>query len=210
MDEEGPSLVAQARQATLVEAVATSAGMAGLAGALSGFFWGGIGGRIAMRILVLTSDDRVRGVTSDDGFEIGAITGETVVLLIFATVVGTIVGAVYGFLRMITTGPTWLVAAGVATAAATAGGASIVHTNGVDFGLLEPLWLAVGLFILIPALWGLTLVVATERLLQPGVLMSDVPDLVHRRYWRLTGWVIILALVATGLRDLARDISALN
>ena len=40
-------------------------------GAISGAVIGGLGGRLVMRILLLTSDDTVRGVTSDDGFEIG-------------------------------------------------------------------------------------------------------------------------------------------
>jgi len=44
-----------------------------LAGGIAGFVWGGVGGRVAMRIVFLTSDDTVRGVISDDGFEIGRI-----------------------------------------------------------------------------------------------------------------------------------------
>ena len=40
-------------------------------GAGSGAVIGGLGGRLAMRILFLTSGDGVKGLTSDDGFEIG-------------------------------------------------------------------------------------------------------------------------------------------
>ena len=38
----------------------------------------GIGGRIAMRVVFLTSNERVRGVTSDDGFEIGTFSAATI------------------------------------------------------------------------------------------------------------------------------------
>ena len=38
-----------------------------------------------MRIVLLTSDDRVRGLTSDDGFEIDVISVATIFLLIFTS-----------------------------------------------------------------------------------------------------------------------------
>src|SRR3954469_20406291 len=41
------------------------------AGGLSGFVVGGIGGRLAMLLLRLTSNATVIGLTSDDGFTIG-------------------------------------------------------------------------------------------------------------------------------------------
>ena len=48
------------------------------AGGMSGLLWGGVGGRVAMRVVLLTSDDRVRGLTSDDGFEIGRLSAATI------------------------------------------------------------------------------------------------------------------------------------
>ena len=42
------------------------------AGAISGALIGGVGGRIAMLVLRLTSSDLLRGAITDDGFEIGA------------------------------------------------------------------------------------------------------------------------------------------
>ena len=44
------------------------------AGAIAGLLIGGIGGRLAMLLLRLTSDEIVLGLTSDDGFEIGVVT----------------------------------------------------------------------------------------------------------------------------------------
>ena len=52
-------------------------------GAAAGALIGGVGGRIAMRVLMLTSDDTVRGLQSDDDFEIGRFTlANTIALLI--------------------------------------------------------------------------------------------------------------------------------
>src|SRR4051812_30979607 len=153
----------------VVAAFAASGVIAGAAGAVAGLVWGGIGGRIAMRVVVLTSDDHVRGVTSDDGFEIGTISSATMFLLVFAAILGGIAGFGVGIIRMVTSGPVWAVAIGVALAAAAFAGAGIVHTDGVDFRLLDPLWLTVGLFVLIPGLWGATVVVATERLLRSNI-----------------------------------------
>ena len=96
-----------------VHATLASAGIGGVAGAVAGFVWGGVGGRIAMRIVFLTSNDSVRGLTSDDGFEIGRISGNTIFLLFFTTILGAIAGFLYGLLRMVTAGPVWAVATGV-------------------------------------------------------------------------------------------------
>src|ERR1044071_7492543 len=42
-------------------------------GAIAGALVGGIGGRLAMLLLRLTSPDAVTGMISDDGFEIGVV-----------------------------------------------------------------------------------------------------------------------------------------
>ena len=161
-------------------------------GAAAGLVWGGIGGRIAMRVVFLTSNEHVRGVTSDDGFEIGTFSGATMFLLIVTTILGGMAGFGVGIIRMVTSGPTWAVAIGISLAAASFGGASIVHTDGVDFRLLDPLWLTVGLFVLIPGLWGATVVVVTERLLR-----SATPQVFH-----------CSSTVATGVRPAGYSSSA--
>ena len=47
------------------------------AGAIAGLLVGGIGGRLAMLLLRLTSPDSVIGMRSDDNFEIGVLTTES-------------------------------------------------------------------------------------------------------------------------------------
>jgi hypothetical protein len=189
-------------------AIVVCAAIGSIAGGLSGLVWGGIGGRIAMRIVLLTSDHRVRGITSDDGFRIGTISAATIFLLIFTTILGAMAGFASGLIRMVTAGPTWAVAIGSAVASASVGGAAIVHTDGVDFRFLEPLWLTVGLFVLIPGLWGASVVFITERILRsPSV--TGLPAQIHRRYTGAVGWLALVAVTSLGVRDLVADIGAL-
>jgi hypothetical protein len=168
-----------------------------------------------MRILFLTSDERLRGLTSDDGFELGRISGDTIFLLIFTSILGAVAGLLYGLVRMLLRGPMRLVAIAVGvTVAAGAGGSLIVNADGIDFRLLEPLWLAVGLFLLIPGAWGVTVVLLTERLLRPGTLFPTLPSQIDKRYWgavgNVVGWLILSAITAFGLIDLARDLDRLT
>jgi hypothetical protein len=193
----------------VLDAFGASVGIAAGVGAAAGLVWGGIGGRIAMRVVFLTSNERVRGLTSDDGFEIGTFSGATFALLILTTVVGGMAGFGVGIIRMVTSGPTWAVAIGTAVASASIAGAIIVHTDGVDFRLLDPLWLTVGLFVLIPGLWGATVVVATEGLMRSD-LGKGLPTRVHRRYWGAIGWMFLVAITTIGIHGLVEDVTTLT
>jgi hypothetical protein len=196
------------RNDSVLAAFGASGGIAGAAGAAAGLVWGGIGGRIAMRVVFLTSNEYVRGVRSDDGFEIGTFSGATIFLLILTTIFGGVAGLGVGIIRMVTSGPTWAVAIGTSLATAAFVGAIIVHTDGVDFTLLDPLWLTIGLFVLIPGLWGLTVVVVTERLL--AHYLTSLPLLVHRRYWGATGWILLVGITTIGIQNLVTDIATLR
>ncbi len=184
-----------------------------------------------MRVVFLTSDDRVRGVISDDGFEIGRFSSETIGLLLFATFLGVIGGLTYGFVRMLLRGPTWLVATAVGVAVGSGVGALIVKP-GVDFELLEPLWLTIGLFVLIPGAWGVTVVLLTERLLRTVTVPATPPSQVPTRRrgmgrvvaWLLwppfmrrwgtrasvVAWLLLAAITVVGVIDLTRDVARLT
>lgn len=115
---------------------------------------GGIGSRLAMRLLFLTSDG-VRGLTSDDGFPIGQFSpAATFNLLVATTAIGVIGAFVYLAVRPSLLGPRWLRVTGCALAAGAVVGSMLVHTTGVDFTLLGPTWLAIALFVAIPALFA--------------------------------------------------------
>jgi hypothetical protein len=200
---------AAAPRLSLIDAFCASGVIAGAAGAAAGLVWGGIGGRIAMRVVFLTSDERVRGLESSDGFEIGKFSNATMFLLIAMTIVGGFAGFGVGIIRMVTSGPTWAVAIGTSLATAMFMGAIIVNPDSVDFRILDPLVLTVGLFVLIPGLWGATVVVVTERLLRSDH-SRGFPPLVHRRYWGATGWILLVGITTIGMRDLLADIATLT
>ena len=130
-------------------------------GAIAGGVVGGIGGRLGMLLLRLTSPDDVMGMTSDDGFEIGVVTLDTVQLVLAMAMLGGINGVLYAAFRgAIPRGlrlPLWSVFA------AALGGANIVHEDGVDFTFLEPAALAVALFVLLPCVAAAVVVVLVER-----------------------------------------------
>lgn len=193
-----------------IEALSASIGIGVLAGVITGFLIGGIGGRVAMRILVLTSSDAVRGITSDDGFEIGRFSAETIVLLTLTTILGGVAGAVFGFLRMFVTGRAWLVTAGFAVTCSSIGGAGLVQTHGIDFRFLGPVWLAVGLFVAIPGIWAVAMVMVFERLTTHPSLHLHLPIRINEKRWGAVGWAVLLLLTVIGLVDLADDIAALR
>jgi hypothetical protein len=185
-----------------------------VAGGLAGFVWGGVGGRIAMRVIFLTSDESVRGFTSDDGFEIGRMSFDSVFLLIALTFVGAFLGGGYGVLRMFLKGPLWAICAGMAVMVGAAGGALVVNSDGIDFRLLEPLGLAVVMFVALPALWGATVPLVTDQILGIKSLFPQRLTGVDAKPFgivgSLLGWGVVLALTVLGVIDLFGDIDRLS
>jgi hypothetical protein len=155
-----------------------------LAGALGGFACGfvigGIGGRLAMLILRLTTGSEVVGLESDDGFTMGSFTSATMFLVGLTSFGGAFIGVIYSFVRG------WLPERSrrmaVAAILGLVGGAAIIHPGGVDFTALRPLWLAIALFILLPALFGYAVSGTVDRLLE-------------RPVGRFTPWLGVAALM---------------
>ena len=129
----------------------------------------GLGGRLAMLLLRLTSPSDVIGVTSDDGFEIGRFTlAGTYNLLNVGVAVGLIGALACAAVSPWLIGPAWFRAATVGLTAGALVGSMIIHADGVDFTLLHPRWLAVGLFLALPALVGALLLLLVDRASDPG------------------------------------------
>ena len=123
-----------------------------LAGAVAGLVAGGIGGRLFMSALAALNPEAA-GVESDDGFTMGQVTlSGTVNLLFVATVIGAAAGLVWVAVRGLRFGPAWWRAVSMPLAATLVVGDQLVHADGVDFTLLEPAALAVGLTLAVPAL----------------------------------------------------------
>lgn len=141
----------------------------------------GIGSRLAMFVLRFTSPDRARGVISDDGFEIGRVTlSGTYNLLVIGAAVGVIGACAYRLVRRWLIGPLWFRRLTLGFAAAAVAGSMLVHRDGVDFTLLQPTWLTVGLFVALPGVFGVLTGVAVDAVERPGSWTR-----VGRRQWVL-------------------------
>ncbi|MEX2080527.1 MAG: hypothetical protein WEC33_02840 [Dehalococcoidia bacterium] len=138
-------------------------------GGLGGALVGGVGGRLAMFLLRLTSADGVRGIESDDGFIIGRFDPlATAQLILFTALLGSITGLIMVAGRPFFPRRGMALAWGIA--GALLGGSILVEADGVDFTVLEPHWLAVSLFVAIPA--------------AGACLIAWLQDLYPRFWWR--------------------------
>jgi hypothetical protein len=168
-----------------------------MAGAIIGFLVGGVGGRLAMSLLASLNTEYA-GTVSDDGFAMGQFTlSGTLNLLLIATVLGVLGGGIYLAVRDLRIGPAWFRAASLAVGATVVVGAGLVHSDGVDFTLLEPTYAAIGLILAIPFVFALALPLLADRWLDPdSALMTTKNRLV---YVALVPWVFPLTPIAVAL-----------
>lgn len=129
----------------------------------------GLGSRLAMFVLRLTSPDAAVGVTSDDGFEIGRVTlGGTYNLLTLGAAVGVIGALAYVAVAPWLIGPGWFRRLTVGLTAGALVGSLVIVPDGIDFTVLEPTWLAVALFVGLPVVAGILLTLAVDRVAAPS------------------------------------------
>ncbi|WP_344507116.1 hypothetical protein [Dactylosporangium maewongense] len=124
-----------------------------MAGGVAGLVAGGVGGRLIMLALARMNHPRATGVLSDDGFVMGQFTlAGTVNLMLVCTVIGAIGGLVWVAIRGLRFGPVWWRRVSVPLGATLVIGSMMVHSDGVDFTLLDPPLVAVALVLCIPLL----------------------------------------------------------
>lgn len=122
------------------------------AATLTGAVTVGVLARLLMHLLVRLSPE-ARGVTSDDGFEMGTFTlGGSVNLLVVGLALGLLSGVLFLALEPLLVGPAWFRTLSLSVGAGTVAATQVVHADGVDFRLLGPLWLAVAGFVALPVL----------------------------------------------------------
>lgn len=131
-----------------------------------GIFVVGVLARLAMFLLIQLNQNAI-GLTSDDGFEMGQFTlsGSLNLALFAGPILGVMGAGVYMVLRGLAIGPEWFRMLSLSLGPGVVIGSMIVHPDGVDFTLLDPLWLAVLLFVLIPAVYVVLLRLLAERAL---------------------------------------------
>jgi len=146
-----------------IRTIAAYVGACVWGGLVAGLLIGGVGGRLAMFVLRLTSSDTVVGLESDDGFTIGQFSSDTFFLIILAGAVGVAGSLLYGLVRVWI--PSRYRAVAFGTLGAFVGGSAIVHEEGIDFFLLEPRALAIAMFVAIPLLGAVALSLVMEKML---------------------------------------------
>ena len=116
-----------------------------------------------MLLLRVTSDSSLIGMTTDDGFRTGSFTTDT--------------SSSSRSPRSAAPGSAWPTSqsdagcpqghrpAVTAVMLGAIGGAAIIDPDGLDFTVLDPLWLAVALFIALPAAFGAALARGVEQLI---------------------------------------------
>lgn len=155
-------------------------------GLIAGLFVGGVGSRLAMLVLRLTSPHSVVGVQSDDDFRIGQVTlGGTYSLLVVGVAFGILGAALYRLLAPWLIGPSWFRSLTTALGCGAVVGSMLVHTDGIDFRVLKPTWLAIALFVAIPATFGAVVGPLTTWVTRSGAWLST-----GRRRW-LPGLLVL-------------------
>ncbi len=156
------SVADQAKQRVLPD-VLRVAWVVVVAGIPTGCLVAGVGSRLAMLALRLTSPDSIRGVESDDGFTMGVVTlSGTASLMFLGALVGVIGACAYLLVRPWLIGPRWFRRVTVGLASGAVVGSMLVHADGVDFTLLEPTWFAIALFVLLPMVFAVAISIAVE------------------------------------------------
>jgi hypothetical protein len=166
-----------------------------LAGAVSGFVVGGLGGRLFMFVLAeLNPEDS--GVRTDDGVPIGQFTLDgTLNLMVVTTVIGVIGGLVFLAVRGLRFGPRWFRVVSLPLGATMVVGSMLVHSDGVDFTLLQPVELGVAMTLAVPFLYTLLVAFLADRWIGDDGGGWKVPAAVT---WSARAVLTVLAVVTFG------------
>lgn len=177
-----------------------------VAGTLLGAVTTGVVSRAAMFLLARLNPE-ADGVVSDDGFEIGRFTvSGSLNLLVAGLVLGGLSALLYLALERLRFGPAWFRTLSLSVGAGVVVASMIVHTDGIDFTLLEPVALTVGLFVAIPVLHVAALDVAAVRIrASAGEVSPSAAGVVS---WALRAALVVL--FATALVSLVADVRDLT
>jgi hypothetical protein len=141
-------------------AVAAGIGVGVIAGAIAGLVVAGPALRAYMFVVRIASPDSMTGLSTDDGFTIGAVTADTVGFVLQVGALSAVVGGAYAIVRMVLAPR---VAAPLFTLAMLGlGSGALIHDDGIDFVLLGPLPVSVGGLVVAGAIGCVAIVLAVE------------------------------------------------
>ena len=105
-------------------------------------------------LLLASMNPAAAGVLSDDGFVMGQFTlSGSAQLAGTGAQIGAIAAFVYVAVRGLMIGPAWFRLLSISVGPGIVVGSMLVHTSGVDFNILKPLWLTIGSFVLLPVVF---------------------------------------------------------
>jgi hypothetical protein len=148
-----------------------------LAGVAAGLLSAGTGGRLAMRLLAITSPE-VRGSTTEAGAVIGDITvGGTLGFVVFVGVAaGLLTAAVYALLYpLLPRGLPGGVVLGAVLLVLAGSRLEPLRADNFDFALVTPTWLAVLVFAVLALFQGVLAAAFAARLSRGRPLMPPLP-----------------------------------
>lgn len=184
-----------------------------LAGGASGLVAGGILGRLGMRLLALTSPEIAQGRLTDDAARVGQFTlSGSATLAVSLSVFGAILGLAYLLVRRVLPASRSRRIAGTALLTGAVGGALLIHDHpSFDYTILQPTWLAVLLFLAVPATYGALLAYLVESFARPDPPRFSGPmsRLWHGRAVTVAGTAAYWAFVAWGAYNVGADVVSL-
>ncbi len=146
------------------------------------------GGRLVMRLLALLNPEDTGQVT-DDGFLVGRISlGGSGQLLLAAVQISMLGAVIFLLVRPLLLGPRWLRTTTLAVGVATTVAALLVTPQSFDFLVLEPRWLPIALFWLLPAVHVVVFATLAEHWLADDSWFARAP--LSKVRWTLLLWLL--------------------
>lgn len=155
-------------------------------GFIVGLIAGGIGSRLAMRVMAITSAHSAQGTKADFGATVGQISlGGTLFLLLAEGAIGVLGALMFLAVRRWLTGKGWMRSLLFGSSLLAIFGRSIIEVGNQDFVVLDPAVLAIGTFGAIFVIYGL-LFVPLYEILGPKILAA--------RTWAPAGLLVALLI----------------
>lgn len=176
-----------------------------LAAVLVGVLTVGVLSRLLMFGLIRMNPD-ADGTVTDDGFEMGRFTlSGSLNLVLVGAIFGLLSGVLYLVLEPLLIGPDWFRTLSLSVGAGVVAATQLVHADGVDFHVLDPYWVAVAAFVVLPVGHVALVDRAGGRLRRAAG--RPAPRAPAALGWVLRAGLAVLFVVA--LASLASDVSTL-